>query len=578
MKLFDAFTKAAPNVVFFSVLLGAFSGILYSLLIPVVMLGLTSEQGGLDPVSAQARTFLSFEVAQYHIAALFLGVCILILLARSASQIMLVRLATNVTAQLRKRLYYRVLKAPVASVERVGQAKIIATITTDIARIVIGARVLPDMLINLVTVMGMLGFLLYLNADVFVLVIGAIVFGVVTYQIPMFFGNRYFSRARQYVDDLHESIQGLLMGVKELKLDKEKRQNFLDKNLLLNEEQVLEADKKGNTIIRAAVNYGDLISFYVIGVTTFIFVNYHSIEQAELIGVVMALLYITGPVAFVINSLPQIALARISLNKVNGILESLPEERAKEAACAIPTWQSIQFHNVFYRHESDNHEFVIGPINLELNRSEITFITGGNGSGKSTLGKVISLHYAKNSGEIIFGDTRVSDATLNACRHEISAIFTDFYLFDRILMELDEAKQTVITEYLKDLQLDEKITVTNTGFSTTALSDGQRKRLALVLSFIEDKPLYIFDEWAADQDPIFKEIFYHNILPDLRNKGKAVVVISHDDRYFSVADKLIVMENGNIIDVKYNDMSSTTMPPSGGLAKTAGQSSLDLLD
>jgi putative ATP-binding cassette transporter len=70
----------------------------------------------------------------------------------------------------------------------------------------------------------------------------------------------------------------------------------------------------------------------------------------------------------------------------------------------------------------------------------------------------------------------------------------------------------------------------------------------LLVSILDDKELYLFDEWAADQDPIFKDFFYHEFLPLLKDKGKAVVVISHDDRYFSLADRLLVMENGRLIE------------------------------
>jgi len=121
-------------------------------------------------------------------------------------------------------------------------------------------------------------------------------------------------------------------------------------------------------------------------------------------------------------------------------------------------------------------------------------------------------------------------------------------LFDRLLGNVSQENQDVINRLLVDLNLSEKVSISNGRFSTTSLSDGQRRRLALLVSFLEDKDLYVFDEWAADQDPMFKETFYHQVLPTLKNKGKAVVVISHDDRYFDVADKILVMENGQLID------------------------------
>jgi putative ATP-binding cassette transporter len=82
--------------------------------------------------------------------------------------------------------------------------------------------------------------------------------------------------------------------------------------------------------------------------------------------------------------------------------------------------------------------------------------------------------------------------------------------------------------------------------STIELSQGQRKRLALLTAFLEDRPFYIFDEWAADQDPFFREVFYLQLLPELKAKGKTVLVISHDDRYYSLGDRIIKLDYGKI--------------------------------
>ena len=84
-------------------------------------------------------------------------------------------------------------------------------------------------------------------------------------------------------------------------------------------------------------------------------------------------------------------------------------------------------------------------------------------------------------------------------------------------------------------------------FSTTRLSRGQRKRLALVTAYLEDRPIYLFDEWAADQDPLFRRVFYQRLLPELKRRGKTVVAVTHDDRYFDAADQLIKLEEGKVV-------------------------------
>jgi putative ATP-binding cassette transporter len=186
----------------------------------------------------------------------------------------------------------------------------------------------------------------------------------------------------------------------------------------------------------------------------------------------------------------------------------------------------------------------VGPVSFEIARGDITFIVGGNGSGKSTLSKLITLHYLPTSGAIMFGNTPVQPATLGTCRQQICAIFSDYYLFERFWVLDDPETQRRVADYLTALQLQHKVTIKNGRFSTIALSDGQRRRLALLVALMEDRNLYVFDEWAADQDAAFKEVFYNKLLPELKARNKAVVVISHDERYFDIADKILVMEEG----------------------------------
>jgi len=548
MTLFDAFTRKAPNQVFLSIVLGALAGICYALLIPLVLNSVAPDGDRFASAGAELYTFLGFEVAQYRFAGAFLATCVFILLARSVSQIGLLRISMDVATDLRIRIYHRVSRAPLVELERMGAPKLIAALTTDVARIVMGARMLPDLLIAVVTLVGMLGFLLYMNAAVFWFVMGAIVFGVVSYQVPMFFGNRYFTRSRQVADELQESIRGLIQGAKELKLNARKRHAFFRDLLLANEQQILELDKRGFTIVRAAMNYGDLISFFVIGAITYIFINYHAVSNTELLGVIMALLYVTGPVTSILNYIPQIVVARVSLNKVNQILAELPEEDANEAERPALQWDSVRFEGVCYQHAArgDGEGFRLGPVDLELARGQIVFVVGGNGSGKSTLSKLITLHYLPQQGAVRFGDTLLDRDSLLACREQVSAIYTDYHLFDRLLGVGGIGMQERIDEYLALLQLQHKVSVKDGRFSTLALSDGQKKRLALLVAFLEDKALYLFDEWAADQDPVFKQVFYHRLLPELKARNKAIVVISHDDRYFHVADRIVVMEEGRV--------------------------------
>jgi len=439
------------------------------------------------------------------------------------------------------------MNAPIAELEKMGSSKLLVAITTDVTRIIIGATVVPNVLVNLVTIAGMLGYLFLLSADVFWFTVGAIVFGVVTYQIPMYIGSRYFQKGRSKMDMLQESIRGLIHGTKELKLSKTKRDRYFNEVLLANEYDVLNNSKTANTIVSAAANYGDLLSFFVIGVVAYIFVSYHAISTEALVGAIMSLLYVTGPVANILFSMVPLSNAKISYRNMRQVFDALSKEPANEEIQTLPEWDSIRFSNVTYRYDDSDNSFVLGPVDLEFAKGEITFIVGGNGSGKSTLCKLMALHYSPTAGEIHFGNVKIEPQSLNSGRQYISAIFSDYYLFDRLLGGLSEVDENLVNRYLTKLEIQRKVSVKDGKFSTLALSDGQKKRLALVVAFLEDRDIYLFDEWAADQDPVFKQFFYRNIVPELKARNKAVVVISHDDRYFDVADQVLFMEEGKLI-------------------------------
>lgn len=551
MNLFHEFSTKAPNRVFMSIVLGALAGVSYAMLIPIVLSSLKVAPTGLSFVPVEVHTILSYEIANFSYARLFFVLCVFILAAKSISQITLIRISMDLTTDLRTKLYEKIARAPVTTLDLVGPSRLSGVVTEDVRRVIMGARMLPDLLINVVTLAGMLGFLVYLNSSTFVFVVEAILVGVLTYQIPMYFGHRAFNRSRYLFDGLNEAIRGLIYGVKELKLDAKKRKNYFDRVLLKREQALLESDKQAFTVSAAAANYGDLISFFVIGVVAFVFSNYQAMSSDELIGVIMALLYITGPVAVVLNAVPQIAMAKVSLRNIEKLFQEIPEEPSFEPTAAVAPWDKLTLSGIGYRHATTDQQdgFEVGPINLEIERGKITFIVGGNGSGKSTLSKVLSLHYSPTSGSIRFGDQQVEPGTVANFRQEIGAIFSDYYLFDQLLGDINPKTLEAVDHYRKEFGIADKVQITEGKFSTLALSDGQRKRLALLIAFIEDKNLYLFDEWAADQDPVFKDVFYRKILADLKQQGKAVIVISHDDRYFHVADRIVTMENGKIVSI-----------------------------
>lgn len=567
MSFFHEFSRKAPNRIFATIALGGMAGICYSILIPVIISSLAEEDHFLTR-GTDVHKILSVDVLNVGFATLFFCLCALILLARSLSQVVLIGVAAEMTADLRLRLYTKILKAPIAGLDQIGSPRLTAVLTEDVNRVVAGARTIPDLLISTVSLLGMLGFLCYLNTSAFYVVIKAIFFGILTYQIPVYLGTRVLIRSRKAVDDLHESIRGLILGAKELKLDAKRRDAYVRDVLTAGEERLRRSNTVGHSIIAVAANYGDLVSFLLMGFFAFVFMNYWPANFRDLTSIIMALLYISTPVAVILSVVPQITLARISMRNIEQVLMEVPEERTDGDADIVSEWREMRLRQVAYKHREfgSTDGYLVGPVDLRIARGELTFIVGGNGSGKSTLGKIISLHYHPAEGEVFFDNVQVDGENRDHFRQHVGAIFPDFHLFQDLLLDIDEARRDLIEVLLRDLGLDDKVRVDQGRFSTLELSDGQRKRLGLLVMMLQDRSLYIFDEWAADQDPVFKDIFYKKILPDLRSRDKAVVVISHDDRYFEIADNFVVMERGQ----------SSSGPDGRGLTKRGDAAAIGL--
>jgi len=241
----------------------------------------------------------------------------------------------------------------------------------------------------------------------------------------------------------------------------------------------------------------------------------------------------------------------VALNKIRaleGEMQTVDEALDTISPTQVRSLVCRQVTHTYYREREDGH-FTLGPIDLSLNAGEVVFITGGNGSGKTTLALLLTGLYRPESGDIMLDEQVSSSNDNHHYRQHFSAIFTDFCLFENLFDGDDPHLVKQAQDYLVHLQLDHKVKIEEGKLTTLALSTGQRKRLALLSAYLDDRPCYLFDEWAADQDPVFKHFFYTRILPDLRKRGKLLIVISHDDAYFGLADRLIRIEHGKLSEV-----------------------------
>jgi putative pyoverdin transport system ATP-binding/permease protein len=548
--LFGFLSGAAPDKVFISLLLGIAAGAAYTLVIPLVMQSLEpSSVAGLGPATGDSIEWMGFEISKPRYAVAFLILCVFILAARTASAVLLQWVAIDATRELRTRIYRRISRLPIMELERIGSSRLYSAIANDVPAIMTGVQAIPSILSAVATIAGLLGFLVYLNIHVFLFIIGTMLVGILTYRIPMGLANRFYAKARRTLDDIQEGIRGLIYGAKELKLNRMKRQAFREEALLAREEAFRSDSRRGSLLILLAANYGNMLSLLALGVAVFVISNRYGIETETLISIAMAMLYITGPLITALNSISMIVRGSVSLKALNALFDEMPVEPAGESR-RMPQIKEIELLGVslsYPQRDGAPGEFTLGPIDLTLRSGEINFLVGGNGSGKSTLGKILSLLYVPREGGLRFDGEEITAANRDRYRESIGAIYADFHLFTRLYGVSPEIAEALTSRYLRELGLESKVQVRDGRFSTIALSEGQKKRLALLILYLEDRDVYVFDEWAADQDPQFKELFYLRFLPELKSRGKLIVVITHDDRYFPLADRIVRMENGRIL-------------------------------
>jgi putative ATP-binding cassette transporter len=481
---------------------------------------------------------------------LFIGLSLLVPLTGTLSTYLLVRLGQQAIVDMRLDLSRSILRTPLSQLEALGAHRLLAALTEDVSAVTQAVALVPAVCMSGALVAGSLAYLGWLSWRLLLVILILLVLGAATYQVPLIAGGRHMRRFRQAGDVLFGSFRGLTDGTKELKLNGRRRAAFLSR-LEAQAVQLRDLGVSAITLLSLATNWGQLLIFVTLGGLLFFEGGSPDPAQRQVLnGFVLVLLFMMGPLQSLLAFLPQIGRANVALQKIDELglkLQSSPEE-APAALLPSAPWRQVELSGIThaYRKEGEDQSFMLGPLDLKLSPGEILFITGGNGSGKTTLAKILVGLYVPQSGEIRVDGEMIDDSLREGYRQRFSALFSDFFLFDELLGVEGEGLEERTKALLERLQLAHKVRIEGTRLSTTSLSQGQRKRLALLSAYLEDRPIYLFDEWAADQDPHFKEIFYRQLLPELKSRSKAVCVISHDDHYYSVADRIIKIEDGKI--------------------------------
>jgi len=489
---------------------------------------------------------------------IFLALCLVALVTRTLSQYLLWNGCLRSTVTLITDLTARILATPLRTLEEIGPARLITAFQNDCIALTDTVITVPLLLLNGTVLLGCAAYLAWQNAIAAVVFLALVIVATSSTLLVIGSTRGLLQRARAQVDRLFEYFRAQGVGVKELKLNARRREDFMTG---LHDTAVTASrmEAKVQTIYAASANWFQLVFLIPIGVLVFAVTNLFSISVSDVGAYALVLLYMTSTVSALSAQLQSIGRGVVAFSNIEQLGIALEKPHPDEAQRVfVPDWSLLELDGVTHRFAPSDGQrpFVVGPINLQFRRGELVFITGGNGSGKTTLAKILCGLYLPNEGTVRMDGVEVTPATAEAYRQKFVAIFWDFHLFSRLFgLTGPEAEQRA-REQLEVLRLREKVDVVNGEFTTLNLSQGQRKRLALLVAALEDRQIYIFDEWAADQDREFRDHFYNHILPEMRAKGKTIFAISHDERYFHVADRVLKLDFGGVVSDTADESSA----------------------
>jgi putative ATP-binding cassette transporter len=486
-----------------------------------------------EALAAEANGTIAAFVALTGLAALTLA-------TGFASELGNTLVGQRVVASLRRDLCRRIVAAPLAQVEQVTSHRLMAVLTGDIEALSAATLNIAPVAVAAATVAGGLGYLAWQSPTLFPIVAIALVAGTIANARLRQASMRRLDGLRDAQEDLFGGFRAIVDGGKEVRMNRARRA-ALDTRLDGTIERIAGLNVRMRCLFGVAETSATGLFFAVVIVLVMLAERGSAAATASFL---LLFLYLRAPLEQLVGAIPMLSRAQVALTRATALAQCLaPESPAEDCDAGAPApaaFARIGLHGVAYAYPTPDggRGFEAGPLDLTLAPGEIVFITGENGAGKSTMLKLLTGLYAPRQGSVSVDGVAVPADGRDRYRQLFSTVFFDFHLFDDLVLPAG-TDQGDVDRWLTRLQLAGKVSVRDGRLSTTRLSAGQRRRLALLQVFLERRPVVALDEWAAEQDPAFRRIFYTELLPELRRRGTTVVAVTHDDRYFHIADRCV---------------------------------------
>ncbi|MQX35702.1 cyclic peptide export ABC transporter [Roseospira navarrensis] len=455
-------------------------------------------------------------------------------------------------AGLRLRVVGKIRNTPLRSLEQIGHGHLFAAVAQEINQL---AHNLPIFVAAAQSAFLLAFVLLYiavLSVPSFLVLVACVALGGSLFWRRRIALNRALAQIYDREAAMMETMGAFVEGFQEIRLNADKNDGLyrhFNEGLDDLEGAVVGVGSRWVSLLQ----FSNAFVYALVGVVIFVLPLFFHGYDDTIYKIAAAATFCIGPVTSIIGASHLSAKAEIGLGHVHDLEAKLDRAAVAPgppvAVSRYAGFSRIEYRDITfsYRTPDDETVFATGPWTFSLNRGEIVFFTGGNGSGKTTVMKLLSLLYTPDAGAILVDGRPVTPEARQDFREMFAAIFHDFHLFDR-LYGLDDVAPEVVQAQIAEMELADKVAFEAGRFSTLDLSTGQRKRLALIVSRLEDREIYLFDEWAADQDSHFRDTFYRRILPDLKRRGKTVIAVTHDDRYWDCCDRRIRLSLGAMED------------------------------
>ena len=486
--------------------------------------------------------------------------------SRRALSYIIIKFSQRVFWTLRSEVLFTLLKANYHQIES-RKDQIYASLIHDVGVLTRFSLSIINFLSALVMTLGCFVYLGMQSNSLLWATLVVSLLGVAIYWLGVYLNKRKMQYARELEDSFMNNFTAILDGFKEIHMNPRIGRDIFNKKI----KGISDASYRNNTeaytgFLNVQIT-GEVLFYCLIAVILLYNTFFLSGSPTSIVNYVFILLYLLGGINSLMLIIPEIVGARIASNKIDRLRKDLKDERfendIEQSQMSISEFNRLDVNDLVFRYNSNGannqletsapqhsgENFTIGPLTFSIKKGEAVFIYGGNGSGKTTMINAILGILSKDEGTISFNGTELTADNYSEYRALFSVVFSDFYLFDE-LYGIEQVSSEEMNAWLCLFELEKKVTYERGVFSSNKLSTGQRKRLGLIQALVHSKPVLVLDEWAADQDPVFRKKFYTEIIPILKEKGYSIIAITHDDAYYHVADKLYKMDQGKISEDK----------------------------